>query len=73
MSLNIKTNAVVGSFTRYFVAASLALFMSFLSLNVLASGGSLWGKSDSGGFSLYEQDEPEFLPVDEAFQFDSEV
>ena len=73
MSSNIKTNAVVGSFTSYFVVASLALFMSFLSLNVLASGGSLWGKSDSGGFSLYEQDEPEFLPVDEAFQFDSEV
>jgi len=73
MSSNIKTSSVVGSFLRYVITASLALFMSVLSLHVMASGGSLWGKSDSGGFSLYEQDEPEFLPVDEAFQFDSEV
>lgn len=36
-----------------------------------ASGGSLWNSASEGG--LFAQEEPEFLPVDEAFQFESEI
>ncbi|MFC3151325.1 protein-disulfide reductase DsbD [Litoribrevibacter euphylliae] len=36
-----------------------------------SANGSLWDSASNGG--LFTQEEPEFLPVDEAFQFESEI
>jgi thiol:disulfide interchange protein DsbD len=56
----------------------LAVFSFLYSISVSASQGSLWGSSSesdskSSGFNLFAQEEPEFLPVDEAFKFESSV
>ncbi|GAA3918193.1 protein-disulfide reductase DsbD [Litoribacillus peritrichatus] len=50
----------------------LTCFSVFLSAVASAEQGSLWG-NNKGGLNLFEQSEPEFLPVDKAFVFESEV
>ncbi len=52
--------------------ALFSLVFVFFAGAVNAEQGSLWG-GKSGGLNLFESSEPEFLPVDEAFVFQSEV